>query len=70
MNVQDAKAHLSDLLARAERGEDVRIARAGVPVAQLVGLRSAAREFGIMSLPPVPPSFFDALSEDELAEWE
>ena len=70
VNVQDAKAHLSDLLARAERGEIVRIARAGVPAAQLVALTTAPRQFGIMALPPVPSSFFDDLSEDELAGWE
>ena len=29
VNVQDAKTRLSDLLARAERGEEIVIARAG-----------------------------------------
>ena len=70
VNVQDAKAHLSALLARAERGEVVQIARAGVPAAALVPLTSAPREFGIMTLPPVPDSFFEELGEDELATWE
>ncbi|MDR1512741.1 MAG: type II toxin-antitoxin system prevent-host-death family antitoxin, partial [Propionibacteriaceae bacterium] len=31
LNIQDAKAKLSDLVARAQRGEDVVIARSGVP---------------------------------------
>ena len=35
-NVHVAKAHLSDLLARVERGEEVVIARAGVPAARIV----------------------------------
>ncbi|MDR3067920.1 MAG: type II toxin-antitoxin system prevent-host-death family antitoxin [Cellulomonas sp.] len=36
VNVQDAKANLSRLLAAAERGDDVVIARKGVPVVRLV----------------------------------
>lgn len=36
MNVGQAKTDLSKLLARVEAGEDVEIARDGVPVARLV----------------------------------
>lgn len=36
INVGNAKTHLSKLLARVESGEDVEIARDGVPVARLV----------------------------------
>jgi prevent-host-death family protein len=36
VNVHDAKTNLSKLLARVEAGEEVVIARAGVPVARLV----------------------------------
>jgi prevent-host-death family protein len=36
MNVHEAKTHLSKLLEAVERGEEVTIARAGVPVAKLV----------------------------------
>jgi prevent-host-death family protein len=43
VNVGQAKTDLSKLLARAEAGEDVEIARNGVPVARLVRLDSAAR---------------------------
>lgn len=70
MNVQDAKSHLSALLARAERGEVVQIARAGTPAVQLVPLGAAPRQFGIMTLPPVPGTFFEPMGEDELADWE
>lgn len=70
VNVQDAKAHLSALLARAEHGEVVKIARAGTPAVQLVPLGVAPRQFGIMTLPPVPSSFFEPLGDDELADWE
>ncbi len=36
VNVLDPKTHLSALLARVEQGEEIVIARAGVPVAKLV----------------------------------
>lgn len=36
VNVGDAKARLSHLIVRAEAGEEVIIARAGVPAARLV----------------------------------
>jgi len=36
VNVQEAKTHLSRLLARVEAGEDIVIARAGRPIARLV----------------------------------
>ena len=36
VNVHEAKTHLSRLLERVERGEELTIARAGTPVAKLV----------------------------------
>jgi prevent-host-death family protein len=36
MNIAEAKAKLSALIAAVERGEDVVIARGGVPVARIV----------------------------------
>jgi len=38
VNVYEAKTHLSQLLDRAARGEEIVIARAGRPVARLVPL--------------------------------
>lgn len=43
VNIGQAKDRFSELVAAAERGEEVVIARAGVPVANLVG-RSEARD--------------------------
>ena len=39
MNTHDAKTHLSRLLERVEKGEEVVIARAGRPVARLIPYR-------------------------------
>jgi len=41
INVGQAKTDLSKLLARVEAGEDVEIARDGVPVARLVRIEPA-----------------------------
>ena len=47
VNVHEAKTHLSRLLARAEKGEEIVIARAGKPVAKLVRIHSRRkRVFG------------------------
>ena len=35
-NIHEAKTHLSKLIERAENGEEVIIARAGIPVVKLV----------------------------------
>lgn len=38
VNIHEAKTHFSRLVERAERGERITIARAGVPVAMLVAV--------------------------------
>lgn len=42
--VAQAKAHLSDLLSRVEKGEELVITRRGHPVASLVPVRPPRRE--------------------------
>lgn len=70
VNVQQAKTHLSDLLARTEKGEEIVIARAGRPIARLVPItRPAARVFGGMAL-TVPEDFDASLPEEELVAWQ
>jgi prevent-host-death family protein len=70
VNVQDAKTRLSELLARVERGEEIVIARGGKPIARLSSYVAPLREVGFVPGPPLPDSFFDAISEEELALWE
>lgn len=72
VNVHHAKTHLSRLLARAEAGEEITIARNGTPVARLVSWRRRGkREFGAMAgMIEVDDSFFDPLPESELSTWE
>ena len=46
VNIHEAKTHLSRLLQRVAAGEEVTIARAGVPVARLVAVEPKKRRFG------------------------
>jgi prevent-host-death family protein len=43
VNIYDAKTRLSQLVERAEKGDEVIIARAGRPVARLVAFRLPGR---------------------------
>lgn len=71
VNIHEAKTHLSKLLARVERGEEIVIARAGKPVATLQPVRRTPVQFGFLDMPAIPDSFFfDPLTDEELAEWE
>jgi len=49
VNIHEAKTHLSRLLQRVAAGEEVTIARAGVPVAKLIaaGSQSKTRPLGM-----------------------
>jgi antitoxin (DNA-binding transcriptional repressor) of toxin-antitoxin stability system len=68
-----AKTQLSRLIERAERGEDVVIARGSTPVVRLTRLRTErpARRFGVMrGRARVTHAFFEPLPESELKRWE
>ncbi|HET7584761.1 MAG TPA: type II toxin-antitoxin system prevent-host-death family antitoxin [Gemmatimonadaceae bacterium] len=71
-NVHDAKTQLSKLLERVEQGEEVIIARAGVPVARLVReTPPGERALGIARGEMWIAEDFDApLPEDVLADFE
>ena len=70
VKVQEAKTHLSALLAAVERGEDIVIARGDRPVARLVALaKPGRRKLGGLDY-QLQDDFFDDLPDDELAAWE
>lgn len=70
VNVHEAKTHLSRLLERVEAGEEVTIARAGVPVARLVALppEVPVRRTGFLEGAFCVPEDFDHMAEDEIAD--
>ena len=71
VNVQEAKGQLSRLIAAAERGDDVVIARAGTPVVRLTPIGSLPpRRLGFLAGLTVPDTFFEPMPEEELRGWE
>ena len=71
-NVHEAKTHLSRLLEKVAEGEEVVIARAGVPVARLVPVAPRSkRELGFESGRVFIADDFDApLPDDVLKSFE
>jgi prevent-host-death family protein len=73
VNIHEAKTHLSRLIERAERGEEIIIAKAGTPKVRLtpvkdeVVTRRPGRFAGSLH---VTEAFFESLPEDELSAWE
>lgn len=67
VNVHEAKSQLSRLIARAEAGEEVVIARAGTPAVRLAPVAQPAdRKPGLLRHIPVPDSILDPLTPEEL----
>ncbi len=73
LNVAEAKAKLSELLARVEGGEEFIIARAGKPIARLVPeavVEKPALKAGMWRhLVPDDWNPDDALDEDDPSFW-
>mgnify|MGYP001561074225 FL=1 len=73
INIYDAKTNLSRLIARVERGDEITISRAGMPVARLVPIRASRGErvLGMDAGAGWIADDFDApLPADLLAEFE
>lgn len=63
----DAKTKLSQLVEAAERGEEILIARRGIPVAQIVPLHNRKFNFGFLKdqVPPIADDMLFSMSEEE-----
>jgi len=73
MNIAEAKARLSELVAAAERGDEVIIARGGHPIVRIVPATSMAPGFRIGLADGEAgrvPDFLEPLPEEELDLWE
>ncbi|NIJ09415.1 prevent-host-death family protein [Sphingomonas vulcanisoli] len=70
MTVAEAKTHLSRLIAEAEAGGDVVIARGSKPAVRLVPVLKGKPVFGALKgIVKFDESFWDPLPEDELRLW-
>jgi len=71
VNVHEAKTHFSKLLEQAHAGQEIILAKAGVPYARLMPLTAPAgkRQPGRLAC-RVDAAFFEPLPEVDLAAWE
>jgi prevent-host-death family protein len=75
VNIREAKTHLSRLLQRVAAGEEVTIARSGIPVARLVAVEAKAKSpLGFarsrtISMPP-PDDWLAAFYGGEIPKLE
>ncbi len=71
VNMHDAKSRLSKLIAAAEAGDDVVIARKGIPAVRLVPVGRTGFQFDTLAhLVDSVPDFDEPMDEGELAWWE
>ena len=70
VNMHEAKSQLSRLVDAATRGEVITIAKAGVPVAQLirVGAPSMPKRIGFLVGQARIPDNFDSVASEEIAD--
>ena len=70
--VHQAKTNLSKLIAEAEQGKEVVIARGKKPVAKLVPIKTRSKDRGYGSLKgkiSYGPDAFAPLTNEELKDW-
>ena len=71
VNIHEAKTHLSRLVDEAAHGEEIIIAKAGKPLARLVGVARQPRRRGALKGQIQIAADFDApLPEEVLAAFE
>ena len=70
VNIHEAKTHLSRLLDEVNKGDEIVIARAGKPVARLVGLNTERprRQLGLLKDQIWVADDFDAPLPDDLLD--
>ncbi len=71
VNMHEAKSQLSKIIAAAEAGDDVVIARRGKPAVRLVPVHPSGFRFGALAhLVADVPDFDESMDEEELGLWE
>jgi len=68
--IDAAKKRLTELIARAEAGEEIVLVRGKKPIAKIVPV-TPKRKFGrLKAKGSIGPEFFAPLPEDELKLWK
>jgi prevent-host-death family protein len=69
VNIHQAKTQLSKLVERANRGEEIVIAKAGKPIAKLVPLDECRERRPGLAKGRLTEAFFEPLPAEELEAW-
>lgn len=71
VTIHKAKTTLSQLIAEAEAGEEIVLARGKEPIVKLVPVaKRGERKFGALKGKiKIGPEFFEPMTEEELREW-
>jgi prevent-host-death family protein len=67
INLAEAKAHLSELVARAEAGESIQISRRGTPVVQLSSLLKPRKRIDLAELRAVTDAMPESTADNVVA---
>jgi len=70
INVHEAKTHLSRILDRVHRGEEIVLAKAGKPYVKLIPVRRVRKRRPGLLKGRVTAAFFEPLPGEELGSWE
>jgi prevent-host-death family protein len=74
VTIHKAKTELSKLLKRVEAGEEIMIARGNKTIARIVPETTPVKKERVPGAWKgkftLPDSFFDPMTEEELADWE
>ncbi len=72
VTVHEAKTHLSEIIARVERGEEITIKRGRDPVVRLIAIkdRGRRRPGALKGQIVIKPGAFDPLTPEQQALWE
>ena len=69
VNMHQAKTHLSRLVERAGRGEEIVIAKAGKPVAKLTAFDPRRERKPGLAKGRLTKAFFEPLPAEEIEAW-
>jgi prevent-host-death family protein len=68
VGMQEAKAKLSELVERAQNGDEVVITKRGEPVVTLQPMKPRVPEFGFLP-GPIVSDFTEGVDEEDLKYW-
>jgi antitoxin (DNA-binding transcriptional repressor) of toxin-antitoxin stability system len=74
LNIHEIKSQLSKYIDMVEAGETVVVCKRNIPVAEIRAIEKKKKRTPILGsaagLVDIKPSFYEPMTEEELADWE